>query len=454
MNENSYNRLARTLMDQGMSYEAALKKLNSLQLRISCGAEIRDSAAQQAALLTAVNSGKRAFLGGVAVNMPDDVKLRVPWPGVSLNSVVSTLGGVFDPPRVQSDDTPQLLLGSAEPHANFGLRLYCDGWRGAIGPPDADVAAFTPGSDFALGGVISGALGVAHSFLKATGVHVRAGDSVVGISAWRPDLHWLDPHATGPILEGLPKSFWLLGLGHLGQAYLWNVGLLPFAKPAEVKVVLQDFDHLVEANWSAGLLTEKMKPTYYKTRLCASWLEARDFRTAITERRYNEHTVRAGDEPYLALCGFDNAAARTHLEDSGFDLVLEAALGGSLSTFDRIMMHTFPDASKTARTIWGGHAQESAQPTAEIVELTKDIEDCGILAISLANKAISASFVGALAGALVLGEALRACCGGVRCEILSGMVRNFEARDVALHQRESYSKELARNGIVNATRSR
>jgi len=60
----------------------------------------------------------------------------------------------------------------------------------------------------------------------------------VGISLWRSDLHCLDDSAGGPGVTLLPNKFWLLGLGHLGQAYIWNIGLLPFKAPNEITFLL------------------------------------------------------------------------------------------------------------------------------------------------------------------------------------------------------------------------
>lgn len=453
MNENSYNRIAKALMDQGMSYETALRSLSDMRLRIVCGSEIHDSAAQQAGLLTAINAGKRAFLAGVVVEMPDDVQPLIPWPGASqtLNKIVSQLGGTRCDIH-QGADVPVLIIGDSKAISTTGLYLHCDGWRGGVSPAEIGPAAFVPRSDFALGGVLAAALGVGQLFLKATGLRPRACDEVVGVSAWRPDLNFLDPRAVGPTLEALPKNLWMLGLGHLGQAYLWCLGLLPYECPRAVTVLLQDFDRLVEANWSAGLLTEKFVANRYKTRHCAAWLEERGFETVISERKYDEHTIRAEGEPYLALCGFDNAAARIPLERSGFDLILEAALGGQSHSFDRVLLHTFPGSYKTPPEHWSTHGEKTLAATPELIDAVKEIEDCGILAMTLANKAISASFVGALAGGLVIGEALRACHGGVRCEILNGQLRCFDDRAVSLHKCGNYSKELARNGTVAAMR--
>src|SRR5690606_11801916 len=138
---------------------------------------------------------------------------------------------------------------------------------------------------------------------------------------------WHVSTAAGPPLELLPSRLWIIGLGHLGQAFLWTLGLLPYARPDEVKLVLQDFDILSEANLSTSPLTFAHLLGQRKTRAMATWCEARGFRTAIYERRFGLDFKVIGEEPSLALCGVDNALARAALEEVGFERVIEAGLG-------------------------------------------------------------------------------------------------------------------------------
>src|ERR1044071_4968275 len=100
---------------------------------------------------------------------------------------------------------------------------------------------------------------------------------------------------------------------------------------------------------------------------------------------------------------------------AGFDLVVESGIGGSLLDFDSILLHTFPDASKASSQLWQGlarHQTLAAQP--RLVEAFQDFGECGILAETLARKAISTSFVGACGGAWMMAELLRGLHGGSR----------------------------------------
>ena len=344
--EDTLDRLAKAIMlKHSVGYAEALAILSTFRLNLVCDGRIAQSSALQAALLTAVNTGKRAFHGGVFVSMPPDVPCLLNWPGgKTLNQVVQSLGGSF----VGLQDSPftqTLYFGCAENPVEDGLVVICSGWRGGIVPIGLSYDLPSP-NDFALGGILAGALGVARGFLRVSGLSSRAVDVPQGISLWRSDLPWMSAEADGPALELLPKNLWILGLGHLGQAYLWSFALLPYVTPDEVQFVLQDFDRAVKGNYASGLLCEEYNVGKHKTRICADWLEERNFRTTITERAFDSHTKRTGNEPFVACCGFDSGESRRHLEEVGFDLIVECALGADTARFDRIILHTFPNASR------------------------------------------------------------------------------------------------------------
>ncbi len=453
LNEENYCRLARAVLERfGGTYAQAMERLGQLQLNLICGDEITRSASLQAALLTAVNTGKRAFLGGVSVDMPANVKPLVPWPvAESLNAIVRGLGARGGGIQ-HSDQSHTLHFGSTVETAPDALTVHCSGWRGGVAPSGM-FFELDDDCDFALGGVVAGALGVARGFLRVCGLSSRFVEQPMGVSLWRPDLPWAEPEASGPALEYLPSKLWCLGLGHLGQAFLWNAALLPYAAPWDTLFLLQDFDRVVLGNWSAGLLCESDSPGRFKTRLCSDWLEVRGFRTRICERRFDATIRREDEEPYIALCGFDSATARQSLEHAGFAYVVECGLGGSVDTFDQFSLHTFPDASGTAAQIWAGgeSSDSSARPALRAAFHTQD--PCGILADTLAGKALSSSFVGAYAGAFAIGEILRGLHGGIRCEIINGQLRSNSPLRVALRE-ETFQQRLGIAGFTRVTAPR
>ena len=85
---------------------------------------------------------------------------------------------------------------------------------------------------------------------------------------WRPKAHadWLAGDTEEPHLTYLPSQLWLIGLGHLGQAYLWGLGILPYRHPKELSLVLQDVDIVTDSTESTSVLTRAEHVGQKKTR--------------------------------------------------------------------------------------------------------------------------------------------------------------------------------------------
>ena len=81
--------------------------------------------------------------------------------------------------------------------------------------------------------------------------------------------------ASAPELSYLPSRLWLIGLGHLGQAYLWGLGLLPYAADAKVELLLQDVDVITPSTESTSILSDRTMLGDKKTRVTAKWAERR-----------------------------------------------------------------------------------------------------------------------------------------------------------------------------------
>jgi len=445
---DTFNRLSLGLIEkQRCTPEMAMNILLSLKLNLLCGDDIANSQPLQAALITAVNTGKRAFLGGIYVCMPEHTSLAISWPNAKyLNDVVTALGGkivdMVDPGNFT------LTFGLKASSDKNELQVVCNSWQGGV-MVDEESTLKSSGV-LPMGGIFAAGFAVSLAFLKMSGINIAVCDNSKGVSLWRPDLHWLHNEASGPESKLLPKKYWLLGLGHLGQAFLWNISMLPYSDKSQVKFLLQDYDKLVAANWSAGLLSNLPDANFNKTRVCAAWLEERGFETAITERAFDENTKRSKEEPYLALCGFDTAASRIPLENAGFDHIVEAGLGANLGTFDVISLHTFPNGYKSPEELWGDSDEANNEINEVIHETLKhfDHEKCGIIPLEIAGKALSASFVGACAGAMVIAECLRGLAGGKRYDKLTIQLRNIEKTASFVNVCGNYTIELSRNGFV------
>ena len=421
---------------EAANYEEAQRLFESYRLGIVVGDRVAHSATLQAALLTAVNTGRRSFLGGVCVEGTLDVPLLVSWGNCrTLGEAVADLQGVNTAlaagvPRISIGDQSIPSIG-----ADFAVRATFDGWRGGVVPLDQG-PRLPERQECVPAGVLAGALGVSEAFQFVRGDNAMAGRRAIGLSLWQPepDIDWLAAGELGPLLEKLPASAWLIGLGHLGQALLWTLGLLPYASPEDVNLVLQDFDELVEANASTSLLTTPANLGLKKTRAMALWCESRGFRTSIVERRFAADFQIAGEEPRVALCGVDNALARADLEDVGFDRVIESGLGAGTQEYLAFQVNTFP-ARRAARRHWGTVAN---QPNGDIVAgnpayraLAQDgLDDCGIT--TLAGRTVGASFVGAVTAAVVVAELIRMGLGGHRYEIVDGSLRSLELRQAVM----------------------
>ena len=432
------HRAVKMAMDSGeaASLAEAEHLFRGYRLAVSVGADVRHSPTLQAALLTVVNTARRCFLGGIEVAGNLNVALLVPWSGCrTLGEAVVALQG-----KIVTDispATPQVVIGDERGHVGedgFVVRTTFDGWAGGV-VPAGDATRLSERQECTPAGVLAGALAVSEAFQHVRG-NVMAGRRAVGLSLWRPDVgaEWLTGRDTGPSLASLPSRLWLVGLGHLGQAYLWTLGFLPYATPDEVELVLQDFDTLVPANDSTSPLTMPTMLGEQKTRAMARWCEARGFRTAIHERRFAADFQVSGAEPQVALCGVDNALARAALEDVGFRRVIEAGLGRGPREYLAFQMHTFP-AARTARQRWGivdfdpGVSSLVEQPAYQ--SLADDgLDACGLT--TLAGRAVGAAFVGTAVSTFVIAETLRMALGAQRYQVIDGSLRTLDGRQIVL----------------------
>lgn len=424
------NRMAKIALDSGeaASVEEALALFRTYALHIHATPQLAGSVSQQAALLTAANAARRAFLGGVSVSGLDGILCTVPgFAGRGLEAVVVALGARCAP---RPDGAPVIQIGGGTPRYDALLRTVTHGWSGGCVPygvaaPDEDPDAFV------LAGVVAGAIAVCEIFQMVRRSNPSAGRRAAGLSLWNPAANWIDTSTPRGAIALLPAAAWIIGLGNLGQAFLWSLGMLPYRTPESLTLTLQDFDAIAPSNDSTSLLTRLDHVGQLKTRRMAAWAETRGFGTRLVERRFGPH-IRVDDEdPAVALCGVDNALARSALEDAGFGCVLEAGLGGGVSDFLAIRLHSFPQ-QRRARDIWGSAAL-AAGAAPDLLgrpayrNLAADgAERCGL--VQLAGRTVGAPFVGAIAGALTIAELVRLANGAPVTAVADFHLRNLDHR--------------------------
>ena len=431
------HRLIKHALDSGTtdSLEEAENLYRGYKIKLLIGATEATCPINQATLLTATALGQRVFLGGLIVEGSLAEPLAVPLPlGNTLGEAATALGASIG----QTDDNiPTVIIGGGpqQPRTGFRIRTGVAGWRGGIIPAHSELVP-DKGPAMPLAAMLAAALAINEAFLFVSG-NAIAGRRTLGISLWQPNAQsdWLKHDGEEPDLAYLPSKLWLIGLGHLGQAYLWGLGLLPYKTPQELSLVLQDIDVVTPSTESTSILTDATMLGIKKTRVTADWAELRGFGATIQERRFMADFKRQADEPSVALCGLDNALGRQALDKVGFDLIVEAGLGRGYLDFQTMRLHVLP-GTRSADEIWKPVQEGESvinRPAYQNLLDTGKLDKCGVTL--LAGKAVGAPFVGAVASTLVLSEILRLLHGGPLHQLIDVDLLSIEYRQIVPHQR-------------------
>ena len=412
------SRISKLFVDRDQANaEAALARRKGYSVTLLCGEDVAASYTLQLAVLTAASIASRCFPGAVQISLrPKTAEAPLLlWPSLKLTfgSALRDLVGhdnLIDYGAYQ--DVPHALVFGDAPPIKNALRVTFDGWIAKVGPA-RDMPRLPEREYFSVAGILAAALALSELFLSFANISVEATRRVVGLSLWRPDLNIDDPAALGLLVEYLPKDLWVLGLGHLGNAYLWSLGTLPYQDSSEVEFILNDFDRVEPENIETGIIFTSANKGILKTRACCAWLERRGFQTRLVERRFDAAFRRDRKEPGLALCGFDANPARRDLATAQFLRVIDSGLGGMSGNFDTISFHTLPNARAPAE-LWPDLSADDQRKRVEQRErvarenpgysrLAKD--ECG--RFDLVDKSVAVPFVGTAAASLVIAEAVR-----------------------------------------------
>lgn len=450
------HRLALQLVGSGHSatLEDAEAFLGHLRLHIELGPEVATSPSLQAALFTTVNVGARAFRGGVTVggNLDFALQSRLRLLYGSATEAITRLGG-----RISSNGEGGYLVQIGTPMAAnelppFAIQVTFDGWRAGVVPLDGSTR-LPEVHENELAGATAGALAVSEAFQHATG-NPKAGRRSIGISLWTPGAPWQEESEDEPLLTMLPSRYWVLGLGHLGQAFLWNLSLLPFGDGSNVELVLQDRDRIAPANESTSVLTFDGATGTKKTRTVAAWCDRLGFETHIVERRFTAGTMREEDEPGLLFCGVDNAETRAILEQGCFDRIIEAGLGANAHNYLEYQIHTFP-AFQKATERWATEPHQLAPDLENVPSALRQLAEreqldaCGLQQI--AGISVGSAFVGVVVTAMALAQAVRCTEGLPMHAVISGSLRNCNEIEAALSQTSNTGVNLGFTNVEART---
>lgn len=388
------SRVAKLLVDaEGIGFAEAERRLRAMTLEIRVG-ELAASPAGHAAVLTAQAVSRRTFLGGVRVVGELDQTLLSPLsPRATLVQAVGDIGATsFAGPAA-------VTIAIGDEAAPGTISAWWDSWRAGVNPAGERALGV---SDNPLAGVAAGAHAVGAAFQHLRGQAALAAD----LDLW--------PNGAAPAFAEvfLPAALWLMGLGNLGQAFLWNLAALPYAEGAERLLILQDFDRVSEENWGTSILVPDDRFGDLKTRMAEAWLEARGFEVRRVDRVL-QADLKVGDgEPRLALSGFDRLAPRRLLADAGFEAIVDVGLGQTAGDFDRYRVNVF-DQERRIDAHFAGVIdtvpKESAPDMPAYDQLQSEIGRCG--AAEIANASVAVPYVSAVAGAVAVARVIAITSG-------------------------------------------
>ena len=400
-------RLAKILVDdEGISFEEAQARLSALTLEIVVGPDATSPAAH-AAVLTAVSVGARTFIGGVCVTGATGQRFNsaLPFKADTLADAASQVGAS----RLHCLPSHRIFIGVVEdPGKISGIAAWWQGWRAGIAEPGA--APLDDGHN-PLTGIAAGALAIGAAFALARG---SALDCPLEVDLWPVDQ---GEEAPGFPDTYLPGALWVVGLGNLGQAFLWALAALPYANPAEVSLVLQDRDKVSEENWATSVLVRHETYGELKTKVSERWARAKGFDVRRMDRRLLASDRLDDDDPRVALSGVDKIDARRALADVGFDCVVDAGLGGNAADFDKYRVRVFDEAHLIVRHLEGlqdASVDEALLQRDAYQRLQAEIGRCGTAEIAGAN--VAAPYVSAVAACVTVAR-LIAIASGSKCPV-------------------------------------
>lgn len=416
LSPDTLDRTIRVLLDQGVvaSLDEAKRLRGRWQVNLAIG---RADKLTQAAAVTAAATGVRA-VGSVTMTIDDAVaSTRCTIPGLNTMTFGQALIAVGVRRPESNEPTPAgtivtLVVGEADDHrcASKEPVLYLS-WSGWSAWVTQDPRECAPDS-MVLAPVASAALAVGEAFQYFLG-QPDAGQRIRFLSLWQP---WAAAGEAddGPLLEHLPDGVWLVGLGHLGQAYAWCWRLLPYESAERCTVVLQDVDRVTVANRSTGVLLCADDVGHLKTRVVSAKLEAAGLQVRLVERRIGRAQRLQPDEPTLALFGVDNPETRRQISSHQFALAVDAGLGASPIDYTTVAIKTFPTLGASADVAsWQQNlpasppSSKSARAYQEALSQVADdpAAQCGV--VMAAGRAAAAAFVGMVAACLAVAEPLR-----------------------------------------------
>lgn len=395
------SRVTKALTDSGLaeSFSEAEARLDAVDVCILLGDRQAGTTAGQAAVLTAIATAFKCF-GRVTLATRDArAPLRLAFPlGATLADAAVALGATVVE-NAPSEATHVIAIGAALPGRRWEVACWWDRWLSGLRTEDAACGD----SRLGLAGVFAGALAVRQVFASVIVGSAHAPGPVT-LSLWEP---WTEaPTDLGPVRFTAPNALWLVGLGHLGQAFVWTLLTLPYAGPR--RAVLQDDQHISIENEPTSILVVGDAERRRKVRLAASWLDPAGWVTSLIERRHRGDVHRTADDPPFLLCGLDDVEPRRTLAAHGFDYMIDAGIGHGPGDFDGMQIRTIPKGAATG-ALWNapGHKRSADDLLGKAAYRALEAQAQGCGAYTLADGSVAVPFVGAATGTLTIAQVIR-----------------------------------------------
>jgi len=395
------SRITKALTDGKLaeSFAAAESRLDAVRACVIVGANALATRAGQAATLTALATTMKCFGRVQLACSTPDAMLLAPIPlGRSIGEASQALGATIGA-EIGADTTHLIRIEDATPWRGWQVSAWWDRW---LAGTRTTTNARCGEADLGIAGIFAGALAVRQIFAAVRGAG-RSHDTT--ISLWEP-WHVADLAQTGPARFVMPNKLWLVGLGHLGQAFVWALLSLPYQ--GDRYAVLQDDQYIGIENAPTSLLVTPSDLGVRKARVASHWLEHGGWRTELIERRHAGDIVRTQNDPPILLSGLDDVRPRRLLAGLGFDYMVDAGIGHGAGDFEGLQVRTIP-AGAAIEGLWREDAQSGKRDrlikSTAYQSLEQEVGLCGTIAI--ADASVAVPFVGAATAALAIAQLAR-----------------------------------------------
>lgn len=389
------SRITKAMTDvSDIDFLEAESRLSAVRLAVLSDAEGARTPAGQACLMTIMAAGVRTF-SHITLIVESDVELHRPQPGAGTLFEFARSLGVAIRSSVDAESTHLISTPLVKTPAAVTFRCWWDGWNSGVLPGWETRPAGE--SWHPLAGTFAGALAVREVFAMVRGVKAM---KMLGnvVNLWEP---WVpaDQGERGPSLVHVARSMTLVGLGHLGQAVLWNMALLP--SPGH-EIVLQDYQCAGSENVPTGLLTKSSDVGRRKTRIANEWIEHFGWKTALIEKKFLPGVNSTTDDPAIVISALDKPEPRRDILAAKFPHMFDIGVGHGPVDFEIGQFRSFREGDESTWTDADAAVDVHARLGRKAYQ---GIDPCG--AFTLASASVAVPFVGAALGAICVSQLLR-----------------------------------------------